>query len=406
MTLVGFVGLLLALAAAYVADLRYDRRRIGAFALLLVLHTLACVAFYAYILQTGGDAEFYYYDRLQWRGASGLGTVFVVNLVQFLRDAIGGTFFDYFLLFNAVGFWGLVYLTKVLHETFDELGLDQSLAIYLPLFLPGLHFWTGAIGKDAPLFFGICLSIWAAMRFNRRYVAFAVAVAVMLLFRPHIAFLALISLAGAAFFDKRVGLLLKMGMLGGAVIGGSIFFSSMQTTYRVDLTSADSVADFVAERSNITEESGGDAVILNASVPLRIVYLWTRPFFFDADSLLAYVASAENAALLFMMVLILANHRLFWNAAKAALYVRYSTLIFLSVTVLVGAVNFNVGLGLRQKMMAVPGLLAVFFAVVALQLARTRLAEARQRQAADETWRRGKIHAPTPSRIAPPAPGD
>ena len=41
MTWVGMAGLVIAIAAAYVADLRGSRSRIAVFAMLLVLHTLA-----------------------------------------------------------------------------------------------------------------------------------------------------------------------------------------------------------------------------------------------------------------------------------------------------------------------------------------------------------------------------
>ena len=39
----------------------------------------------------------------------------------------------------------------------EELGQTQSKYVYLLLFLPGLHFWTSAIGKDAPLFLGVAI---------------------------------------------------------------------------------------------------------------------------------------------------------------------------------------------------------------------------------------------------------
>lgn len=398
MSLVGIFGLLLALAAVFVADLRRDRRRIAVFALLLVLHTAMCLLFYVFAEASGSDAQFYYYDPGRWRGASGFGTVFLVNLIQFLRDSFGGSFLDYFMIFNAIGFWGLVMMMLVMQETFADLDLRVPTLAYLTLFLPGLHFWTGFIGKDAPLFFAIALSIWAAMRIQRRYLAFGIAVAIMLLFRPHIALVALVAVAAAVILDKRTKLILKAGMIAGALAAGAIAIPDLQTTYRLDLGNADSVSEFVAERSAVTEESGGDAMLMNAGLPFKILSLWSRPFFFDADAMLAYAASVENAALLAIMALILFSFRSTWAAFRMVLHVRYSAFLFVAITLLIAAVNFNVGLGLRQKMMAMPALLAIFSAVLAVRMARARHAAALE-QAALRAPARPSF---SPSALGPP----
>jgi hypothetical protein len=56
--------------------------------------------------------------------------------------------------------------------------------------------------------------------------------------------------------------------------------------------------------------------------------------------------------------------------AQAALFARFAILFFILLVILLALVNYNVGLGLRQKMMTMPALLVFFAAMVAVREAR------------------------------------
>jgi hypothetical protein len=381
MTLVGFAGLLLALSAVYVADIRGSRPRLVVFVLLYVLHALASVAYYFVAEATGSDAHFYYYDRYQFFGyTQGLGTPFILNIVQYLKLYFGGTFFDYFLLFQAAGFWGIIFIYKTFHEIFAEVCEHQPRWSYLTLFLPGLHYWTAAIGKDGPIFLSIAVSIWAALQLRKRLVPLGFAIALMMAVRPHIAILALVALAFAALFDRRTGVLLKGLLLTGVAAGAVVVAMSLEATIRVDVSNAESVSEYMAARSTLDESSGADRNIIEGSLPLKIFTLWLRPFFLDAENMMGYVASLENAALLLMFGMIGWNWRLLRTTFWKVTYIRYSVVLFIALTILLGAVNYNIGLGLRQKMMAMPCLLAILMTLIAL-----RLAQREQRRDAEIT---------------------
>jgi hypothetical protein len=369
-TLVGFAGLLLALAAVYIADVKGSRRRLVVFVLLYVLHGLASAANYLVSEASGSDAHFYYYDRYQFFGYSaGLGTPFILNIVQNLKIYFGGTFFDYFLLFQATGFWGMIFVYKIFHEIFEEISDYQPSWIYLTLFLPGLHFWTGAIGKDAPIFLSIAMSIWAALQLKKRLLPLALAIAIMMAVRPHIAILALVALAFAALFDRKTSLLLKGFLLAGVAAGAVVVAMSLEATIRVDLSSSESVSDYMASRSALDESSGASRAVIEASLPIKVFTLWLRPFFLDAENAMGYIASLENAALLLIFGFVAGHWRLWRTAFAKVLYIRYTTVLLLALTILLAAVNFNVGLGLRQKMMAMPCLLTILITLLAIRYA-------------------------------------
>ena len=203
MSLVGVAGLLLALSAAYFADLKNSRMRFVVFVLLFVLHALASAAFYMFVQSSGGDAQFYYYDPLGLYGNDkGLGTAIVINFVHTLRENIGGSLFDYFMLFQATGFWGLVILSRIFQEILEEVGVQPSGWHYALLFLPGPHFWTSALGKDAPVFMGIALSIWATMRLTKRLPALGIAIILLIAVRTHMGVLVISAMGLSAFLDR------------------------------------------------------------------------------------------------------------------------------------------------------------------------------------------------------------
>ena len=185
MTLMGLLGVILALLAWQVAFVEKTRTRIAVFFLAFLFHIGTAVVYYFWSQTTSADAIMYYYDPYRFYGTGfGMGTRFVVYLVQFLRESLGGTYLDYFLLFQAFGFWGIVFLMRTFEEVHIELGTPQSRFSYLLLLLPGVHFWTSAIGKDGPLFLAASLAVWSAMRLRRRFVGFSLAVLLMVLFRP------------------------------------------------------------------------------------------------------------------------------------------------------------------------------------------------------------------------------
>jgi hypothetical protein len=370
MGLVGVAGLLIALSAAYFAQIRGSRLRLVVFALLFVLHIAASAAYYFYVEASGGDAQFYYNDPLGFYGrVGGLGTDVIINVVQGLKENLGGSMFDYFLLFQAAGFWGLVVLAKIFQEILEEIGVQPSTWTYLPLFLPGPHFWTSAIGKDGIVFLAIALSIWATLRLGKRLPALGLAILLLIAVRPHMGVLALASLAFAALFDRRTKLWVKILLVIGIVVGGVAVFNNIKSTYYFDPTDAGSVSDYMESRAAIGESFGADRSITDQTFLIKIVFLWSRPFFIDAENLLAYVASLENIALMFMIGFIMFKPGTVRLLSKKILYIRYSLAMFATTTILVAAVNYNVGLGLRQKMMAVVPLMVVFITLIALRSA-------------------------------------
>lgn len=389
MTLLGLIGILIAAAGFRFARVNEARSRLVLFVLLLLAHVGASVAYYIYAQAFGGDVALYYFDELGIRGASGLSTVFVVNLVQTMKQYVGGSFLDYFMIFQAMGFWGILFVLRTFDDIHNEVGQPTFNRVYLLLFLPGLHFWTSAIGKDAPIFLGVAMCVWAAFRLQTRYLAFAAGLAIAVLFRPHITLIALVALALTVLFARKTSIFTRIALLAVVAAGiGSVGGLVSESFGGLNMSNSDAVTEFIETKSSVSEESGGDINIINAAFPLKLVSLLFRPFFIDATGLLGYVASLENVVLVLVIGALAWQFKTAFALARTAFFARFAALFFVMLTVLLAMVNYNVGLGLRQKMMMMPALLVFFAALMAVR----RL-------------RQGTVYGPGPASYAgaPPA---
>jgi hypothetical protein len=369
MTLVGLFGILISIAGFRFARVAEARSRLIMFVLLLLAHVGASLSAYLYSQEFGGDVILYYYDTLGVYGRQGgLSTIFIINFVQFLKSYFGGTFFDYFLLFQAMGFWGILFIMRAFDDIHQELGQPTFKKIYLLLFLPGLHFWTSAIGKDAPMFLGVAMCTWAAFRLQTRYLAFVAGVLLGLLVRPHIALMALIALALTVLLARNTALLVRAALFAVVLVGiGSVAGLVEGTVNGLSLSSTDSVTEFLETKSQVSESSGADLSIVGASFPVKLLSLLFRPFFIDANGAFGLVASLENLVLLVIFLTLIRRAGTALGVARAAMFARFAFFFFVMLTLLLALVNYNVGLGLRQKMMMMPALLVFFAAMMAVR---------------------------------------
>jgi hypothetical protein len=368
-TIVGVLGILLGLLAWPFAFIERSRKRAVVFFIAYLAHVLSAFVYYLYTQTNASDASLYYIDPYgMFENGFGLSTQFVVWIVQIIKGVFGGTYLDYFLLFQAFGFFGLVMLMRIMEEIFIELDTPQPALSYFLLFMPGLHFWTSSIGKDAPLFTAVCLAIWASMQLSRRFIQLGVAVGIMILVRPYIALVAMMALALMFIGNKRIHILLRIVLGGVAIVGAALAAVTVRSALHIDVTNADSVSDFLSRREAIVENvnvSGNTAV--DAILPLRILSLLFRPLFFDAQGWFAYIASLESVVMLWAVGYLVVHLRGSIRLSRAVPFLRFAIALTLGATFLLGLTYFNVGLGLRQRAMIMPGFLALFVALRAVR---------------------------------------
>jgi hypothetical protein len=378
-SILGLIGIILGFFAIPVAFTQATRLKVAYMTMIYLIHVAACVVYFKRAEEGAADSALYYYDLYQnYQDGFGLGTQGMIYVVQYVREMVGGTYLDFYLLFQAIGFLGLTILLRILEEVHDELRIPYAPYFYALIALPSLHFWSSALGKDSPMLLATSLALWASMRLPNRAKALVGALLLMLFIRPHIALVATAALSLAVIVGRGIPIYLRIVLFFVSVAGTGLAATTLQSTYAIDITSSESIGQQFERRDNVlqSDEAGNTAV--TGGFPVRLLSLLFRPLFFDADELFALLASFENLVVLAIMLLLLVRWRSAFQLFRSVFFARFALIYALALTIFLTLGYWNVGLGLRQKWtMLMPMYLILLVAVLAVRQARKQgMAEA------------------------------
>jgi hypothetical protein len=371
-SILGLIGIILGFFAIPVAFTQATRLKVAYMAMIYLIHVAACLTYYSRAQAGEADSALYYFDPGQnYQDGFGFGTQGMIYIVQYLRDTFGGTYLDFYLLFQAIGFLGLAILLRILEEVYDELRIPYAPYFYALIAIPSLHFWSSALGKDGPALLATSLALWASMRLPSRAKALIGALLLMLFIRPHIALVAAAALSLAVVVGRGIPVYLRIVLFFVSVAGTGLAATTLESTYAIDITSSESIGQQFERRDNVlqSDEAGTTAVTGNFTV--RLLSLLFRPLFFDADELFSLVASFESLVVLGIILLLLARWRDTFQLLKSVFFARFALIYALAMTIFLTLGYWNVGLGLRQKWtMLMPMYLVLLVAVMAVRRAR------------------------------------
>lgn len=382
---VGLAGAVMSLVALPLNSARATTGRLFMAVGMLLLHAAASVAYYIYAKHNGGDALWYYYDWYNWANKPfSLGTVAALQFTQFLKTDLGASYVECYIFYQSVGFCGIMMLMRSFQEIHENLKVRETILSSYLLFLPSMYFWTSGIGKDALLFFAISLCVWAVISFRKRIPYFCFALLVMVLFRAHIALVVVTALAAAALFHQGIAAGRKIGLLALTSVAAISLVGSVRTTLRVDVTDPHSIGAFLDRRSAIPVSSLGASAVLNAPFPERLASLLFRPFFFDATGIFGIVSSVENVGSVLLFFCLARRWRTIRLLAKRVFFIEFCVFFTFILILLLSLVYYNVGLGVRERVMVFPPLFCVFIAQSAMgRFPRPRNAQAITRSLAE-----------------------
>lgn len=374
MTILGIVGIILGLFAIPVAFTQATRIKIAYMTVIYMIHVTASVVYFQGAEEGVADSAMYYYDPGQnYQDGFNVGTQGLIYLVQYVRDLAGGSYLDFFLLFQAVGFLGIAILLRMLEEIHDELRIPHAPYFYALMAIPSLHFWSSAVGKDGPALLATSLALWASMRLQNRAKALIGALLLMLFIRPHVAIVTAAAVALAVVMGRGIPAYLRIGLFVMAVGGAALATAMLQSTYAIDITSADSIGQQFERRDNVLNSADAGTTAVSGGFMVRLLSLMFRPLFFDAKGALALIASVESLLLIGVIGLLLIRARDVFRLFRNVLFARYALIYAFGMTVFLSIGYWNVGLGLRQKWtMLVPMYLVLLVTVIAVRRARKR----------------------------------
>lgn len=350
-----FLLITLVVAASVGSTLRLTRNQI---LLITAYHTLFSFIYYLYVASEGGDANGYYLHALDAYAEWEPGTKFVTSFTSLLAHNLGLGKLNVFLIYNLMGVVGLLILAHLVLLLAPRRMRQIALMIVL---LPGLSFWSSAIGKDAPAFLAACLALYAFLDIKRRAPLFALAVALMFAVRPHMAATLLIAACLSLLFSSGLRLAAKAVLI--PATATALFFSSGAVIEYVGLDelSQEAADEYVDGRAGLNQQGGGAVDIRELSMPAKLFTYLFRPLFFDARGLTGLISSAENLVLLGLILL--GWRGLMRMGAKVSHpFVGFATVYFLWGWVMFALTTANLGIAVRQKTMILPALLVLLAA--------------------------------------------
>jgi hypothetical protein len=202
---------------------------------------------------------------------------------------------------------------------------------------------------------------------RRRVIPLCASLVVMVLFRAHIALIVVTSLAVCAFFHRSISLGRKAVLLTMSVIGMFLVLGPVQQTLGVSFGSVDAVMGFLDERRILGASTGAATTIAQASLAVRLMSLLFRPLFFDAHGPMGFIASAENVLVIAGLLYLVSRWRDLRLLASRVFFVRFTITAAVILIMSLSFAYYNIGTGLRQRVMAYPMIFALIASVWCLR---------------------------------------
>lgn len=321
-------------------------------------------AYYCFFIH--GDAEGY------WRVAKSLqvdevyeylknaeGTYFLFALNYFPAKVLGLSYFAGTMIYSLIGFIGLTYFYLIAIKFVPYNSNYGSFTLFpLLFFLPNLHFWSSAVGKDTLLFFCIGLFFYGIISPFKRIVLLIIGIGLAYFIRPHMSLFMLVSLSLVYMTSSRVSTFQRI-IFGALMIGLSIkIIPTVLEFAKVEEATLDSFEEFSESKAALLSRAntGSRIDISSYPFPLKVFTFLFRPLFFDINGIPALLASIENLFLLLLTVKMFRYNPI--TTYRRAPFVIKGLVIFL----IIGTITFsqslgNLGVMIRMRNMFLPGLI-------------------------------------------------
>ncbi|WP_289098625.1 hypothetical protein [uncultured Pseudoalteromonas sp.] len=359
--LVFFFGFILAIFIR-----RYFDAAIKRTIILYFWHTLFAIVYAVYVFNAGGDALGYYIRSLHNEVVFSFGTRGVDFFTSFLTQDLGLSFIGCAMVYNIFGFIGILAFDSALRKvTFNKTAKIQLLATVI-VFLPSVSFWSSGIGKDAISFMSVGLALWAALNLTKRITLMVVAILLMLLVRPHMAGLMVMSLAISFVFQKSIPLIyrLGLGLISLGVVAVLVPFALNYAGVGED-AGVDQFNDYIEKRQGYNMEGGGGVDIASMSLPMQLFTYMFRPLPYEAHSIAALMASLDNMILLYLFIVGLYSLIKKRLSANLELHNRaFMWYYFVGAWFILSMTTANLGIAMRQKWMIAPMLIFLLISVI------------------------------------------
>jgi hypothetical protein len=263
------------------------------------------------------------------------------------------------MIYSFIGFIGLTYFyvnaIKLIpnNPTFRNFNLFPLL-----FFLPNLHFWSCAVGKDTLIFACIAFVIHGLCEPFKRFPFIVIGMFLSYFIRPHITLFMLLAFGIAYFYSKNISFTRRI-LFFGCMIGIAIAILPLVLKYsKIEEASLASFDKFSSTKAAVLSGSrtGSSIDISSYPFPLKVFTFLFRPLFFDIKGIPSILASLENLLLLVLTFSIFRNKPL--TTFKNAPFIIQGMIYFLIIGTLAFSQSLgNLGIMIRMRNMFLPGLI-------------------------------------------------
>lgn len=346
---------------------KLSEENLGTLKKLFILHFLFGIYFCLFVPSDASGywrlAKFMTYSDFIRSITEDKGTYFILALNYFPSNILGLSYLTGTILYSLIGFIGLTYfyVTAV-----DLIPNDPKYKDYylfpLLFFLPNLHFWSCAVGKDTLLFFCIAIFIYGLMQPFKRWPMIILGLLLSYFIRPHITLFMLLGFGLAYFSGRNISVLQRILFFGFMIGLAIVIVPNVMEFAKIEEASLDSFNEFSALKVARLSSASSTSAVDISSYPflLKVFSFLFRPFFFDINGVPALLASFENLLLLILTFSVLKNRPL--QTFRNAPFVIQGMVYFL----IIGTIAFsqslgNVGIMIRMRNMFLPGLIIYIF---------------------------------------------
>lgn len=337
---------------------------------LWLIHFIFSFVFALYILKNGGDSLRYWTitaDSSQyassWTDYFGINTFFIQWLNYLPYKVLGLSYLSGSMIYSVLSYAGLVLvfesLRYLIHSHKDF--LNYPTLLYLPLFLPGLHFWTAGVSKEALLFLGLGILFYSfTIPKNHLYLAL-LGWTLCLLIRPFIGFVFLPILIYKLFtYLKNRSFVLRLRVLVLMLLvlfkAGQHFIAYMQLeeiTWDRLSSLSNTQLGFLTEFNAKTE-----IVMLELNFLERWWAVSFRPYIWESWDIYSLIFALENTWLLLIMVIAMVYVRR--KSVQIPNSIKYNAIIAFGMFLIFTFTLNNMGLFYRMKSIWLPFLHITF----------------------------------------------
>ncbi|WP_343789159.1 hypothetical protein [Brevundimonas kwangchunensis] len=377
MSYIGILSILAGLVVALLASRLKAFRGVRHFPIIFFgWHLIACIIGWYFSLSDPDPDSLKYFSLARYNMPLGIATDFVywfVSAIYRVFDSISHppSYFEYFLMFNVFGYAGCLVLSGMLFDVVRESPRPQWELVILFMFLPGVSFWTSALGKDSMIFLGIALMVRGSLNIRGRLVSFLLGMALIFIIRPHVGILAGAAAVAPFALDKRLSVQVKVISLMALAVAAVVLAPVVMRVAGVESLDPTTISNYVSERQGYNIEGAGGVDISNYNPLFRVFTYMFRPLFIDASGALGLILSAENLVLLSLVVLILARGWPEFVKLMVRPEMLFNLAFFVLALGLFSQTTSNLGIAARQKMMLMPSLYLLLVATATMRAARS-----------------------------------